>query len=98
MVSHPTDLRGRLAGSQTGLTRLSFAPTRRMGAGSAIFEKRSQPELRYPRQRFSSRDRMRIRLCSVVVDDQQRALDFYTGTLGFLKSQDFPVGEFRWIT
>ena len=41
---------------------------------------------------------MRIRLCSVVVDDQQRALDFYTGTLGFLKSQDFPVGEFRWIT
>ena len=33
-----------------------------------------------------------------MVDDQQKALDFYTGTLGFLKSQDIPVGEFRWLT
>lgn len=41
---------------------------------------------------------MKIRLCSIFVDDQQKALDFYTGTLGFLKSEDIPVGEFRWIT
>lgn len=41
---------------------------------------------------------MRIKLCSIFVDDQQKALDFYTGTLGFLKSEDIPVGEFRWIT
>lgn len=41
---------------------------------------------------------MKIKLCSVFVDDQQKALDFYTGTLGFLKSQDIPVGEFRWLT
>ncbi len=41
---------------------------------------------------------MRINLCGLVVDDQQKALDFYTGTLGFLKSKDIPVGEFRWIT
>lgn len=41
---------------------------------------------------------MKIKLCSIFVDDQQKALDFYTGTLGFLKSEDIPVGEFRWIT
>ena len=41
---------------------------------------------------------MKIKLCSIFVDDQQKALDFYTGTLGFLKSQDIPVGEFRWLT
>ena len=41
---------------------------------------------------------MKIKLCSIVVDDQQKALDFYTGTLGFLKSHDIPVGEFRWLT
>jgi catechol 2,3-dioxygenase-like lactoylglutathione lyase family enzyme len=41
---------------------------------------------------------MKIKLCSVFVDDQQKALTFYTGTLGFLKSHDIPVGEFRWLT
>jgi len=41
---------------------------------------------------------VKIKLCGIVVDDQQKALDFYTGTLGFLKSHDIPVGEFRWLT
>jgi len=41
---------------------------------------------------------MRIKLISIFVDDQQKALDFYTNVLGFKKSQDIPVGEFRWIT
>lgn len=41
---------------------------------------------------------MKIKLCGLLVDDQQKALDFYTGTLGFLKSQEIPVGEFRWLT
>ena len=41
---------------------------------------------------------MRIKLVSIFVDDQQKALDFYTGVLGFKSSQDIPVGEFRWIT
>ena len=41
---------------------------------------------------------MKIKLCGIFVDDQQKALDFYTGTLGFVKSQDIPVGEFRWLT
>ncbi len=41
---------------------------------------------------------MRIKLTSVMVDDQDRALRFYTDVLGFVKKQDFPVGEYRWIT
>lgn len=42
--------------------------------------------------------RMRIKLNSIFVDDQQKALEFYTDVLGFKKSQDIPVGEFRWLT
>ena len=41
---------------------------------------------------------MRIKLTSVFVDNQDKALDFYTEVLGFVPSQDIPVGEFRWIT
>ena len=41
---------------------------------------------------------MRIRLNSIMVDDQEKALRFYTDVLGFLKKQDFPVGEYRWIS
>lgn len=41
---------------------------------------------------------MRISLVSIPVDDQQKALEFYTDKLGFRKSQDIPVGEYRWIT
>lgn len=41
---------------------------------------------------------MRIRLNSVFVDDQDKALAFYTGVLGFVKKSDFPVGQFKWLT
>ncbi len=41
---------------------------------------------------------MKIRLTSIMVDDQARALEFYTSILGFEKQQDFPAGEYRWIT
>jgi catechol 2,3-dioxygenase-like lactoylglutathione lyase family enzyme len=41
---------------------------------------------------------MMIRLTSVLVDDQQKALEFYTDVLGFVKRQDVPVGEDRWLT
>lgn len=41
---------------------------------------------------------MRIKLTSLMVDDQDKALRFYTDTLGFQKKSDFPVGEYRWIT
>lgn len=41
---------------------------------------------------------MRINLTSIFVDDQDRALAFYTGVLGFIKSREFPAGEYRWLT
>ena len=42
---------------------------------------------------------MRIKLNSIMVDDQDKALRFYTEVLGFEKSKDVPVGgPYRWIT
>jgi len=41
---------------------------------------------------------MRIHLSSVFVDDQDKALRFYTEVLGFIKKHDVPVGEFKWLT
>jgi catechol 2,3-dioxygenase-like lactoylglutathione lyase family enzyme len=39
-----------------------------------------------------------ITTASVFVDDQTKALEFYVGTLGFVKKTDMPAGEFRWLT
>jgi len=41
---------------------------------------------------------MRIYVTSVLVDDQQKALRFYTDVLGFVKKTDIPVGAARWLT
>jgi predicted enzyme related to lactoylglutathione lyase len=41
---------------------------------------------------------MKIRLTSVYVDDQEKALRFYTEVLGFTKKADFSSGPFRWLT
>jgi predicted enzyme related to lactoylglutathione lyase len=41
---------------------------------------------------------MKIKLISVYVDDQERALRFYTEVLGFKKKADFSQGPFRWLT
>jgi catechol 2,3-dioxygenase-like lactoylglutathione lyase family enzyme len=41
---------------------------------------------------------MKIKLTSVLVDDQDKALKFYTEVLGFVKKRDIPVGKFRWLT
>jgi predicted enzyme related to lactoylglutathione lyase len=41
---------------------------------------------------------MRIRLTTVHVDDQNKALRFYTEVLGFVKKADFSQGPFRWLT
>ena len=41
---------------------------------------------------------MRIKLTSVYVDDQNKALRFYTEVLGFAKKADFSNGPFRWLT
>ena len=41
---------------------------------------------------------MKIKLNSVFVDGQDKALKFYTGVPGFKKKNDIPVGPFRWLT
>ena len=41
---------------------------------------------------------MKIFVTGVFVENQEKALNFYTGKLGFIKKQDSPVGEFRWLT
>jgi len=41
---------------------------------------------------------MRIHLTSVLVDDQAKALSFYTDVLGFVGKEDVPLGEHRWLT
>lgn len=41
---------------------------------------------------------MKIVVTSVLVDDQDKALRFYTEMLGFVKKTEIPMGEFRWLT
>lgn len=41
---------------------------------------------------------MKIQLTNVFVNDQEKALQFYTNVLGFIKKRDIPVGEARWLT
>lgn len=41
---------------------------------------------------------MQIKLTSVMVDDQDKALKFYTDVLGFIKKTEIPMGEHKWLT
>lgn len=41
---------------------------------------------------------LRIHVTSVMVDDQRKALEFYTGVLGFVKKMEIPMGEVSWLT
>ena len=41
---------------------------------------------------------MKIKLTSVLVDDQDKALKFYIQVLGFVKKRDIPLGDFKWLT
>ena len=41
---------------------------------------------------------MKIWITSIFVDDQAKALEFYTSKLGFVKKSDIPLGEYRWLT
>ena len=41
---------------------------------------------------------MKIKLTSVMVDDQDKALKFYTEVLGFVKKTEIPAGKFKWLT
>lgn len=45
-----------------------------------------------------ARKRMKIKLNSVIVKDQEKALRFYIEVLGFEKNVDIPAGDYRWLT
>jgi predicted enzyme related to lactoylglutathione lyase len=51
----------------------------------------------YQREARNQRD-MKIKLTSVFVSDQKKALKFYTEVLGFVKKQDVSAGDYRWLT
>lgn len=41
---------------------------------------------------------LKIKYVSIIVEDQEKALEFYTNALGFVKKSDIPMGKFRWLT
>jgi predicted enzyme related to lactoylglutathione lyase len=41
---------------------------------------------------------MKIKLTSIMVENQDKALKFYTDVFGFVKKHDIPVGEYKWLT
>jgi predicted enzyme related to lactoylglutathione lyase len=41
---------------------------------------------------------MQIKLASITVDDQEKALKFYTTIVGFVKKEDISMGQYRWLT
>src|SRR5262245_54285123 len=67
-------------------------------AESQFSRSRERRIRRYSCQPLTERAGMRIKLTSIMVDDQEKAVRFYTDVLGFVKRKDFPVGEYRWIT
>src|ERR1700744_5586390 len=57
--------------------------------------KRREPTPDYDKRKGTA---MKIKLTSVYVDNQEKALRFYTEVLGFTKKADFSNGPFRWLT
>src|SRR5580698_8546460 len=50
------------------------------------------------REHHTRRNKMKIKVTSLYVDDQNKALRFYTEVLGFTKKNDFSQGPYRWLT
>ena len=66
---------------------------------SALNEAEDNQKTTRPKPRTSQRrNEMKIKLTSLFVDDQDKALRFYTDVLGFAKKSDFSQGPFRWLT
>ena len=74
---------------------------RREGRTKLHFLRTQQLDLiaqRWKTTRDRRADVLKINVTSVFVDDQDKALAFYTEKLGFLPKNDMPAGEFRWLT
>lgn len=66
-------------------------------AGDGRSNKKSTP-WRARKQEGQEKPVIKITATSVFVDDQARALEFYTEVLGFVKKRDIPLGGARWLT
>src|SRR5882724_10952758 len=79
----------------------SRTPPRPHGSHGSIYtsEKEDNEKTTRPKPRTSQRrNEVKIKLTNVYVDDQDKALRFYTDVLGFGKKADFSQGQFRWLT
>src|SRR5215510_11881179 len=61
-------------------------------------QKRRQRRRRGPNREDDKENEMKIKLTTLYVDDQEKALRFYTDVLGFEKKADFSQGTYRWLT
>ena len=71
-----------------------FSRGRLMGTGFRTFNSTAP----YIVNIIGGKNNMKIIVASIFVQDQDKALKFYTEALGFVKKHDVPSGEFRWIT
>src|SRR5205807_9379126 len=93
---------GCLAGSVPSVLvrsrRCSRTPPRPHGSINTN-EKEDKEKTTRPKPRtWQRRNEMKIKVTSVYVDDQDKALRFYTQVLGFAKKADFSQGPYRWLT
>jgi predicted enzyme related to lactoylglutathione lyase len=77
-----------------GCSRTASRPHGAININEEEDKEKSRPK---PRT-FQRRKEMKIKVTSVYVDDQEKALHFYTEVLGFAKKTDFSQGPYRWLT
>jgi RNA polymerase sigma factor (sigma-70 family) len=63
-----------------------------------LFQPTAASNINSSTKNTTNKTSMKIKLTSVMVKDQDKALKFYTETLGFVKKHDMPAGEGRWLT
>jgi beta-lactamase regulating signal transducer with metallopeptidase domain/catechol 2,3-dioxygenase-like lactoylglutathione lyase family enzyme len=82
------------------VTAITEAKPPANGPGPATSGMEAQSQTIFPSATPDKRKEalMKINLTSVMVDDQAKALKFYTEILGFVKKEDIPMGEHRWLT
>jgi catechol 2,3-dioxygenase-like lactoylglutathione lyase family enzyme len=89
----------RFSVSRKGARKLSIAGVvLALMCGATRFQAQDALKKNSGPRKEDSRIAMKIKLSSVYVDDQDKALKFYTEVLGFVKKRDIPVGEAKWLT
>src|SRR5271165_2016382 len=79
---------------RAGIERTHYDPMDR----STRTKKETRKHCAAQTAKLTRRSEMKIKVTSVYVDDQEKALRFYTEVLGFVKKTDFSQGPYRWLT